>query len=169
WCDLSGQTEAYRPDFTLADVIATLPSYTTTSAYESEAVMKIRSTDHGSLKERYQTVFLADWEAKKKDLLHRFGFASWLAIAYNGTEERRGVQNFADAGKGGLKILFSDSNGHPKAYLWMRGSGTEPVFRVMADVAGPDHRIERELLDWQRSMVSRADDGADDGEADATL
>jgi phosphoglucomutase len=50
--------------------------------------------------------------------------------------------------------------GHPKAYIWMRGSGTEPVFRVMADAAGPDRRIERELLEWQRSMVARADGAA---------
>lgn len=160
WCDLSAQSESYSAEFTLADVIATLPSFTTTSAYESGAIMKIRTVDHGALKDRYQRIFLSDWETKKEDLLARFGFASWEAIAYNGMEERRGLQRFAEAGKGGLKVLFSDSNGHPKAYIWMRGSGTEPVFRVMADVAGPDRRIERELLEWQRSMVERADAAA---------
>jgi phosphoglucomutase len=39
----------------------------------------------------------------------------------------------------------------------MRGSGTEPVFRLMADVAGADRRAERELLEWQRAMISEAD------------
>ena len=160
WCDLSGQGESYTPEFTLADVIATLPSFTTTSAYESEAIMKIRSADHAALKGRYQDIFISDWEDKKKDMHARFGFAGWEAIAYNGMEERRGLQRFGEAGTGGLKLLFSDANGHPKAYIWMRGSGTEPVFRVMADVAGPDRRIERELLKWQRSMVERADAAA---------
>jgi phosphoglucomutase len=157
WCDLSGQSESYRQDFALADVIAALPSFTTTSAYEEEAILRIKSTDHGALKDRYQEIFLADWEAKKDDLTARMGLVGWEAIAYNGTEERRGIPRFGEAGKGGLKILFSDAAGHPKAYVWMRGSGTEPVFRVMADVAGPDRRIERELLEWQRSMVQRAD------------
>jgi phosphoglucomutase len=40
----------------------------------------------------------------------------------------------------------------------MRGSGTEPVFRVMADVAGSDKRIERALIEWQRTMVHEADE-----------
>jgi phosphoglucomutase len=39
----------------------------------------------------------------------------------------------------------------------MRGSATEPVFRVMADVEGRDRQAERYLIDWQRSMVSEAD------------
>jgi phosphoglucomutase len=39
----------------------------------------------------------------------------------------------------------------------MRGSGTEPVFRVMADVAGANVGFERELLEWQRDMVTEAD------------
>ncbi len=160
WCDLSGQSEAYAPDFTLADAIATLPAFTTTSAYENEAIMRIRSSDHAALKDRYQGIFLSDWEEKKADLQARFGLCGWDAIAYNGMEERRGLRRFGDADKGGLKILFSDAAGHPKAYIWMRGSGTEPVFRVMADAAGPDRRIERELLEWQRSMVARADGAA---------
>jgi phosphoglucomutase len=39
----------------------------------------------------------------------------------------------------------------------MRGSGTEPVFRVMAEAAGSDRQLERRLIDWQRRMVQEAD------------
>lgn len=157
WCDLSGQGESYRTDFTLSEVIAALPSFVTTSAYESEAILRIKSSDHAALKDRYQKLFLSDWETRKADYAERLGLCGWQAIAYNGTEERRGVSRFGEAGRGGLKVLFSDAQGNPKAYIWMRGSGTEPVFRVMADVAGADRRIERELLEWQRSLVEAAD------------
>jgi phosphoglucomutase len=157
WCDLSDQTAAYRSDFTLSDIIATLPSYVTTSAYESAAGLKINAADHGELKEKYREIFVREWEEKKDELRERYGFASWEAIAYNGLDERRGITRFSDAGRGGLKILFTDDQGRERAYLWMRGSGTEPIFRVMADVAGADRRIERELLEWQRRMITEAD------------
>jgi phosphoglucomutase len=45
----------------------------------------------------------------------------------------------------------------------MRGSGTEPVFRVMADVKGTDMKKEQELLQWQRRMVLEADGSASNG------
>lgn len=157
WCDLSKQHEAYRPDFGFSDIVATLPAFVTTGAYEENAVLRVANADHAALKDRYQQVFLDEWERKKLELSARFGIVSWEAIGYNGTEEKRGLRNFGEVGKGGLKILFRDAYDHPKAYIWMRGSGTEPVFRVMADVAGPDRRMERELLAWQRSMVERAD------------
>jgi phosphomannomutase len=39
----------------------------------------------------------------------------------------------------------------------MRGSATEPVFRIMADAVGNDTNVERFLLDWQRKMIMEAD------------
>jgi phosphoglucomutase len=38
----------------------------------------------------------------------------------------------------------------------MRGSATEPVFRIMADAEGSEE-VERYLLDWQRKMIIEAD------------
>lgn len=157
WCEKSGKASAYRADFGLSDVIATLPAFRTTSAYESEAILKIRTADHALLKDRYQAIFLREWETRKASLRADFGIEAWEAIAYLGTEERRRTARFSEAGKGGLKILFTDAAGTPVAYIWMRGSGTEPVFRVMADVAGSDPAAERELLAWQRAMITEAD------------
>ncbi len=157
WCDLSDQAEAYRSDFTLADVIATLPSFVSTSAYAEDAVLRIATADHAALKGRYQEIFLREWETRKKELKTKYGIASWEPIAYKGMDERRGIKDFSEAGKGGLKVLFKDEGGHETAYIWMRGSGTEPVFRIMADAAGNDRRIERDLLAWQSRMVLEAD------------
>jgi len=157
WCELSGQAEAYREDFTLSTIINTLPSFVTTSAYAPEAILKIKTTDHAQLKERFQNIFLKEWELRKKDLASRYGIVEWEALAYNGMDERRNLQQFREAGRGGLKILFRNQQNVEIAYIWMRGSGTEPVFRVMADVAGKDNRMERDLLSWLRQMVEKAD------------
>ncbi|MEW6564796.1 MAG: phosphatidylglycerol lysyltransferase [Spirochaetota bacterium] len=157
WCELSGQAEAYRDDFTLSTIINTLPSFVTTSAYAPEAVLKIKTNDHALLKERFESVFHREWELRKKELASRYGIVEWEALAYNGMDERRNVQHFREAGRGGLKILFRNQQNLEIAYIWMRGSGTEPVFRVMADVAGKDNRMERDLLAWLRQMVETAD------------
>jgi phosphoglucomutase len=157
WCDLSDQPETYRPDFSLTDIIAALPSFVTTGAYTPEALLQVHTTDHGLLKSRYQQVFLREWEARKTSLPSRYGITGWEAAAYNGMEEKRGITDFSVAGRGGLKIRFINKAGNASACIWMRGSGTEPVFRVMADVAGSDTRIERALIEWQRTMVREAD------------
>jgi len=176
WCKKSGQMKKYKSNFSLADIIASLPPFITTAAYNENAIMRIKSADHAVLKDRYQEIFLREWEQRKDELKTRFGFCRWEAIAYNGTAERRNLTRFGDAGKGGLKILFFDHEGREKAYIWMRGSATEPVFRIMADaqtaewqrvkstsLRAPtegrpvDVNTERYLLDWQRCMIMTAD------------
>jgi len=157
WCDLSGQIEKYRDDFSLADIIASLPPFVTTAAYNKDAGLRVKTSDHSLLKDCYQQIFLREWDKRKDELNSLYGFQSWEAIAYNGTVETRGVKRFGEAGKGGLKILFKNSEGRETAYIWMRGSATEPIFRVIADIEGFNIQAERDLLDWQRKMIMEAD------------
>jgi phosphoglucomutase len=157
WCDLSDQGEHYREDFTLADIIATLPAFVTTGVSTPEAEIRVKTGDHRLLKNRYQKIFLRDWERRKEELLARYGISSWDVRVYNGMEEKRGVFQFGDALRGGLKICFANGEGRTIAFIWMRGSATERVFRVMADAEGSDRRMERDLIEWQRRMVEEAD------------
>jgi len=165
WRDVSGQIDKYREDFTLADIIAGLPKFVTTPAYSKDAVMRIKTNDHTLLKNRYQQIFLREWERRKDELKSNFAIYEWEAIAYNGIAEKHSLKNFGEAGRGGLKILFLNSEGRGTAYIWMRGSATEPVFRIMADVdfatkfpiQSADNHPERYLLDWQRKMIMEAD------------
>jgi phosphoglucomutase len=157
WLRRSGQTGSYCPDFSLADVIASLPAFVTTGAYSPQALLQIKTADHGLLKGRYQRIFLREWEERKETLRNRYGIAGWEATACIGMEEKRGVTDFSAAGRGGLKISFINGEGRRTACVWMRGSATEPVFRVMADVEGTDREAERALIDWQRRMVGEAD------------
>ena len=161
WCNASGQAGQYRADFGLADIIASLPPFVTTGAYSPEAALCVTSADHGKLKSRYQKIFLREWEERKNELKIKYGIYDWDAAAYNGMEERKGITDFGEAGKGGLKLCFYDGNGAAAgkaiASLWMRGSATEPIFRVIADAEGSNRRIERDLIEWQRRMVTEAD------------
>jgi phosphoglucomutase len=144
-------------NFSLADVIASLPPFISTGAYEDRAVLRVKTTDHGALKDRYQRVFLEEWENRRGELRDRYGILSWEAAAYQGLAERRKIRRFGEAGRGGLKIDFLNREGQAVAAIWMRGSATEPVFRIMADAEGRDQGFEQDLIGWQRRMVSRAD------------
>ena len=157
WCERSGQTAKYRKDFTFADIIATLPCYWTTPTQEARALMHIHTTDHTALKSAYQKIFMQEWADKKQLLKDRFGIAACKVFAYNGTVCSENLRDFGVSAKGGLKVQFYNASHTPIAFIWMRGSGTEPVFRIMADIKGHDQAAEEYLVQWQGDMVRKAD------------
>ena len=157
WCERSGQTTKYRKDFTFADIIATLPRYWTTPTQEARALMHIHTTDNIALKSAYQKIFMQEWVDKKQLLQDRFGIAACKVFAYNGTVCTENLRDFGVSAKGGLKVQFYNANHTPIAFIWMRGSGTEPVFRIMADIKGHDQAAEEYLVQWQGDMVRKAD------------
>ncbi|MBQ0052101.1 MAG: phosphoglucomutase [Treponema sp.] len=157
WCSLSGQEDKYRDDFTLLDVLKTLPAYTTTGVAEERAVLHITTTDHSKLKANFQKIFENQWQIQKDALKSKYGIESYEAIATNGIKETRNLSDYSKSAKGGLKILFYNAEKEPVAFIWMRGSGTEPVFRVMCDVKGTNTEMEKKLLEWETKMILRAD------------
>jgi phosphoglucomutase len=73
WLEKSNQETPLPKDFTLSDIIASLPVFTTTSAYSEEARLQINVHDHARLKERYQKIFLRGWKKQKNSLLYEWG------------------------------------------------------------------------------------------------
>jgi phosphoglucomutase len=157
WLEKSGRAASYKPEFGLRDVLDSLPAYSTTSVFEERAALKVASNDHSLLKERYEAVFRRDFEARRDELATRYGISAWKAIAYVGQREIEDVARFADSGPGGLKLLFTGDSGKPVAFIWMRGSGTEPVFRILADVKDGLPEDEEYFLSWHAAMVREAD------------
>jgi len=147
----------YNPDFTLTDILASLPVYTTTGVSEPRAITHVKNTDHAKLKASFQKVFEKEWSSKKAQLKKDYGIADWEAVITNGTKETRDVKDFSLSGKGGLKIIFKNEKKEPVAFIWMRGSGTEPVFRIMCDVKGNNIEMEKSLLEWETQMLEKAD------------
>ena len=157
WCQLSGQEDKYKDDFTLSDVLETLPVYTTTGVSESRAILKISTMDHAKLKGNFQKVFENSFKNGADGLLKKYGISSYKCILTNATTEKVDAKDFSESGKGGLKIQLFESSDKPSAFIWMRGSGTEPVFRIMCDVKGNNPDKEKDLLAWETKMLLEAD------------
>lgn len=157
WCEKTKQTHLYKSNFTLTDIIATLPRYTTTGVSEERALLKIKTTDHSLLKKHFQNKFEESWEQKKCQLKNDFGICSYQVICNNGTKETKDVTDYSISGRGGLKLLFKNCNEEPIAFIWMRGSGTEPVFRILCDVKGINPQMEATLLEWETELLHQGD------------
>jgi len=156
WCKKAGIP--YNPDFTLTEVLNSLPKYTTTGVSEPRAITHVKTTDHAKLKANFQKVLEEEWLKMSAIFESKYDFYSYEAIITNGTKETRNVTDFSLSGKGGLKILFKDKKENPLAFIWMRGSGTEPVFRIMCDVKGENPEMEAALLKWETELLSKADE-----------
>lgn len=154
WCNKSGNE--YKENYSLSDVLKTLPIYTTTGVSEKRAVLHITTKNHSELKAKFQKIFEKQWK-EQKVFLENYGIYSWECDITNGTKEVRGETDFSKSGKGGLKIKFFGKDSKPLAFIWMRGSGTEPVFRIMCDVKGNKPEEERALLFWETEMLQKAD------------
>jgi len=159
WCRRIGKPELYRDGFGPADILATLPVFTTTASSAERAVMKITSSDQATLKAAWEKIFQAQWVARADELQKEYGFESWIEINNEGTNSRIGVgpEKRSGAQSGGLKIVFRDKKGEDAGFIWMRGSGTEPVFRVLAEIRENRPKAEKALVEWQREMVGEAD------------
>ena len=159
WCEKSDQEYKYRDNFDMSDIMATIPEYVTTGVSEPRAVLDIKTKDKGILKENFRRVFTDEWEAHQMEVREIYGIASYVPYLTNGTKERIPEPGESwNNGNGGLKILFKDTRGTPCGFIWMRPSGTEPVFRIMSDFRGTDIAAERSLLRWETTMIKKADE-----------
>jgi len=159
WCSRSGQIDKFQQGAELFDIVSTLPAYTTTSAFDERAMVKIQTGDHAQLKANYEHIFIKEWNENKEALSEKFGIVNYQVVNHEGTETIIGMgpQFRTGSQKGDFKIVFLNKNNRCTAFIWMRGSGTEPVFRVLADVEGKNQQAEKFLLDWHVSMIKKAD------------
>jgi phosphoglucomutase len=143
------------------EIAGSLPAFLTLPTDDPRAKMQIGETSHKVLKRRYESL-LPD---RIPEILSRLESVwgpgiTWEVWNYEGTHARPGIGNRSGDESGGLRILFSghDAAGtaRPLAAVWMRGSGTEPVFRILADCRGADVSLLDALVDWQRGMVAAA-------------
>ena len=152
------QTKSAGEIASVADLISTLPDFATTGAYEDRAIMHLKVPDHGALKRAYESLLPEMWQRHAGRMSKRFGFEGYRVVNYEGIWELPGAGNRNTGGpeRGGLKVIFFDDTSADRGFVWMRGSGTEPVFRVLADIEGGDSSKEAELLELQKQMITDA-------------
>lgn len=158
WCARSGRSEPEPRTYSLEEVIATLPVFRTTPVGSPRAVMQVPPLPQARFKALFETLFITHgWNSQKQYLAEHLDIHGWEEINYEGPEERRGFGPPFRSGKetGGLKILLKNRQGRPKGFLWMRGSGTEPVFRLMVDIEGNDPMHEEYLMNWFTGMLKK--------------
>lgn len=148
-------------NFSLMDIIDSLPQYTTTETQADRAILHIRYTDAAALKRNYQTIFLREWQEQKERLRLQYGFNHYEVRGTVGVDEFDCSADFGASQTGGLKIIFYSAQNKPVAFIWMRGSKTEPLFRIMADVTGNNEAEEKDLVHWQAKMLLEASKGFD--------
>ena len=156
WSRVS-DTRVSRPT-TLEAIIGSLPSFTTTPSFSEKGKMQVNSPQR-ALKQAYEELFLMEWEMKKEEL-KAMGITAYKVLQMEGTKLYQGMgeENRSEPFSGGYKILFSNAYGEETDFIWMRGSKTEPVFRVLADCLGKDAKRHDYLIDWQRNLIAKADE-----------
>lgn len=155
-----------------------LPQYSTLTTDDPRAKMQIDEVTHADLKRHYERLLPDRLPPIIDRLISEFGGTiSWEIYNYEGTEMRRGAGSRTGEQRGGLKVAFYHQESHhpstadsavaqelpererstpPLAFVWMRGSGTEPVFRILADCRGRNRALLDDLVSWQRNMVADA-------------
>jgi len=168
WCRRSGQSALYRENYGVAEVLASLPAFTTSPASAENSKMKIACTEHDILKSEWEGIFNRQWAIHAEDLRKAYEFHSWIQLNNIGINSRQGSGPEARkaASNGGLKIVFRDKMQRDAGFLWMRGSGTEPIFRLMAEIRGARPEAEAALIAWHRAMISEADRLATGGKSE---
>lgn len=159
-CVLNKYGENLHPSFKSQDYLHLLwklnQDFITTSVFDPMAIIKIQTKNQKKLKQKYESIFRAEYLKKQKYLQQKYQIESYQILNYESTKTRIGAGNRTGQENGGFKIMLYSADKKPFGWLWMRGSKTEPVFRVMVDVRGSkkDHGY---FLQWHRSILKRAD------------
>ena len=151
---LDGAEGPWPGFLTVAD---SLPRYRTLATDDPRAKMHIGELSHRELKRRYEAVLQTRAPTMAEHLSQEYATSvEWRVINYEGIETREGIGRRSGEERGGLRVAFTDGDGGTVASVWMRGSGTEPVFRVLADCRGERGDLLDRLVEWQRSLVLAA-------------
>jgi phosphoglucomutase len=137
----------------LEKVLQQFPHWTSTEAFEGEALMPVPAIDHETLKSRYEQKILAFFE-DQEEFWESLGVAELRIVSNDGIWNIPGPGGRPANSKGGLQVFLDDAEGEALGFLWMRGSGTEPVFRVMVDWPGREVDY-RGLLNLHRLLIEK--------------
>jgi phosphoglucomutase len=163
WCRVAKKD--YEVNFNLADVIASLPAFTSTQMAESYAVMQT-TLDNSTLKKNFEAQFSCEWP-KLQSIFNNFdsgtdkqklAITHYQFVNYEEGNTLLGVGNRTGEQSGGLRLVFYNKANEPQGFMWFRGSKTEPVLRLMVDIKGNVPLYEEQLRNFLRALLSKACD-----------
>ncbi len=140
----------------LAEARSLLPVYTTTATDDPLAKMQVPPISQKELKERYEALLQQRFSEIREEVATELGVTTYQILNYEGVETRQGAGNRSGDHAGGLRVLLNGSDGTPRGALWMRGSRTEPIFRVMVDIPGERNELHHRLITWHRELIAQS-------------
>lgn len=137
----------------IPEMLNCLPVWKTTDAFDSDALMPVPKVPHESLKRNWEGLVMKHFEEEPL-FWESLGVKSVSIVSYEGSRMITGPGGRPEPGKGGIAARFMGENRN-LGFFWMRGSGTEPVFRLVVNWGG-DPAVYPRLLQLHRSLISKA-------------
>ncbi|BCR18957.1 hypothetical protein BmHoA_00004 [Borrelia miyamotoi] len=150
WCTLSHNE--YNEHYTLDDILNTINFYSNVEVSSEKAMLKINVKNQEILKTNYEK--LLEKELKYNNIfLQQLSIHNYDIINYDGIKQNK--IRTGDS-SGGLKVLLKNKKNDIIASLWMRGSKTEPIFRVLSEVISEHKDLLPLLLDFNKYLIQTA-------------
>ena len=150
---LKAKGEKQKEHFNFSDIVESLPHYSTTPVASDRAILKCRIENCKEFRMSFQNNFLSEWQERFENLKNTYGIISYKVFGYVGKDTIEITNDFSLTDKGGLKIIFYGENDEKIAFIWMRASGTEPVFRIMADIKNKCEDDEKAFVEWEKKII----------------
>jgi phosphoglucomutase len=131
-----------------------LPKWMTTDAFEGDALMPVPKIEHEVLKSRYEELLQKHFYAEPS-FWKNLNVTKLSFYSNEGTQNILGPGGRPAPGKGGLQVFLQNEQEECLGFLWMRGSGTEPVFRVVVDWGGEPSQYTK-LLKLHRELIEKS-------------
>ncbi|WP_172964710.1 phosphoglucomutase [Borreliella turdi] len=149
WCELS--KNCYKEKYNLKDILNTTNFYSNVIVSSKKAnLTNLKIKNQEILKRNYENLLIK--EIKSNKLFQELSIVDYEIINYEG--KRQSKIRTGDS-SGGLKVLLK-TNKEIVATLWMRISKTEPVTRVLSEVIYEKRNILLKLLEFNKSLIKRA-------------
>ncbi|AHH11183.1 phosphoglucomutase (plasmid) [Borrelia coriaceae] len=150
WCELSNNS--YNEQYNLEDILKTINFYSNVEVSSPKAILKINVKNQEILKTNYERLLEKEFN-NNNTVLHKLPIHNYEIINYEGIK-----QNTSRTGdsSGGLKVLFKNNKQEIIASLWLRGSKTEPIFRVLSEVKSEYNALLYDLLEFNTYLIQSA-------------
>ncbi len=148
-----------QDDIDLDMILAAFPAYNTIELFRPICQVRNITSSHKNIKNNFERLFLDLWSQSLARELAKHGVHSYKVYQTEGISERIGMGESQRNGKmtGGYKISFYDVDESSLGYFWMRGSGTEPMWRVLFEWRGQEKEWHLKLLETLRDLLVKAD------------
>ncbi|ACH94271.1 phosphoglucomutase [Borrelia recurrentis] len=150
WCTLS--QNSYNEYYNLDDILKTINFYSNVEVSSKEAILKIRVQNQETLKTNYEKLLKTEFN-KNNTIINQLQINNYEILNYEGITQT--TTRTRDA-SGGLKVLLKNDKHEIIGSLWMRGSKTEPIFRVLSEVKSEYHNLLYDILDFHKHLIKTA-------------